>query len=378
MKGIDILEQQLEEEYQQLKDSIQKPNILLIGGTGVGKSSLVNLIFGEELAEVGTGESVTEQINIYQQQDIPVVLYDTVGYEIGTEKQAEFMEKVVDFAIEEGKSVEDKIHLVWYVIDASGNRVTELDLKVIKKIYQAGIPIGVLFSKADLVTKDELEALEKEVLAELPNLATFNLTTMKLPELAYLDLKKLLNWSQQRLPEALRIGFIKAQKRNLELKKEKAKSIIVQHTSGSGAVAFTPIPFSDAPVLLGNQAGMLARVLNVYDLEGLLKQFKGLVGTLGVGKIISSSGIWLVAQLVKFVPLKGAVVGGMISASVAAGITSAMGFAVSELCYNISKLAIEGKEGELKHLLRNLEPLMSRLFKSHFESETDEVGVVDV
>ena len=39
----------LDAEFEEMKRTIEKPNVLLVGGTGVGKSSLLNLCFGEQL-----------------------------------------------------------------------------------------------------------------------------------------------------------------------------------------------------------------------------------------------------------------------------------------------------------------------------------------
>ena len=38
-----------------------KTNILIAGKSGVGKSSLLNYIFGEEVAETGAGKPVTAE-----------------------------------------------------------------------------------------------------------------------------------------------------------------------------------------------------------------------------------------------------------------------------------------------------------------------------
>ena len=39
-------------------------NIVIIGKTGVGKSTLINTIFGQKLAETGIGKPVTQAIKI--------------------------------------------------------------------------------------------------------------------------------------------------------------------------------------------------------------------------------------------------------------------------------------------------------------------------
>ena len=40
------MKRKLEEEFEKQKAELQKPNLAVVGGTGVGKSSLINSVFG--------------------------------------------------------------------------------------------------------------------------------------------------------------------------------------------------------------------------------------------------------------------------------------------------------------------------------------------
>ena len=71
------------------KSEMQKPNLLVVGGTGVGKSSLINLVFGKEVARVGNGKPITKGIDRYEVNDFPLVLYDAEGYEITASGEAD-------------------------------------------------------------------------------------------------------------------------------------------------------------------------------------------------------------------------------------------------------------------------------------------------
>ncbi len=63
----------------------EKPimNILLMGATGVGKSSLINGFFSQEVAKAGVGKSLTQHLEKYVDGEKGLILWDTKGIEAG-------------------------------------------------------------------------------------------------------------------------------------------------------------------------------------------------------------------------------------------------------------------------------------------------------
>lgn len=112
-------------------------------------------------------------------------------------------------------------------------------------------------------------------------------------------------------------------------KAENAVAVAVAATAATGAI---PIPFADAPLLVGEQVTLMATICGIYGIDigkdGLKMLATTVIGAGGatiVGKTIATN-------LLKLVPGAGSVAGGAISAGTAGIVTLAMGKAFIEVC----------------------------------------------
>lgn len=351
--------QTLDAEKARLDRELLRPNVLVAGGTGVGKSTLVNTVFGSNTAVVGAGKPVTKLLRRHESDSVPVVLFDTVGYEVDSDLRPEGVEELIEFAA--GRDVDDageRIHVAWYLIDASRARVLGLDTELCARLRAEDIPVAVVLTKCDVVSREDLAALRDAVLvATNPTTPVFAVTSRNLPGIGHVDLDALCAWTSKALPAARRTAFVKAQRVNLSSKNDLALEIIAQHAAGNAFVGWVPIPFSDAPMLVTSQATMISRLLSLW---GVNDDGKSAAYKLLAGPLVSQAAIMGIGQIVKLLPGLGTFAGGLINATVAGAITGVMGSIVNGTCKKAWDLALSGRTADLEAYLNAGGELPSR------------------
>ena len=76
--------------------NLNRLNIIVAGKTGVGKSTLINAVFRDKLAETGIGRPVTSHMRKITKKGVPLSIYDTRGFELGKDVQNEVRKEIAD------------------------------------------------------------------------------------------------------------------------------------------------------------------------------------------------------------------------------------------------------------------------------------------
>lgn len=325
------------------QNTIGRFNLAIIGNTGVGKSSLVNEVFGRDLARVGHGLPVTKGIHYYHERSLG--LWDFEGFEIGTHKApAEQLQEGLDKIRQ--RPAEEHISVVWYCVLAQAARLTDADIDMIRRLHASGLPVIVVLTKvrwqknpitkkysADEDTEKFRDWLENPVALidgverpiDIPIEAVV-LTSTQGKGGAH-GLGELLTTTLALSPDRDKDAFRVAQRLNLPWKRDLARKAVATAVTAAGAAGAVPIPVSDAVALAPIQLSMMARIAVIYDLDMKSLLSAGAVAQLGV----QISGQALARSFLKLIPGAGSV----INASVAAALTAAMGEAWMRLCERI-------------------------------------------
>lgn len=367
----------MQKEYKELKTL----NVMILGKTGVGKSTLINNMFNQKVVETGIGKPVTQSIRKKEIQGVPLAIYDTPGLELGGEHSArKLLEEVkceIDKGIESG-DVNKAIHCIWYCVSTPTHRFEQSEIEFLKNFYndkKYDVPIIIVLTQS--YAKTDAKQLVKEI--EKENLPVVNIVPVLAEDYTIDDyvikaygLDVLSEVVNNAIPETVKKTFVSVQKVNLELKADRAQKVVAASAVAAAATGAIPIPFSDAAVLIPEQLAMLGGITAIYGLpieKGTIATIiTGVIGTAGT----TVAGKTIVANLIKFIPVVGSVVGGVISGATAAALTAALGESYIAIMNMVAK-------GDLKMEELNSNKgrkIISTIFKERLGLNRGENGMV--
>ena len=155
---------------------MRKVNIIVMGKTGAGKSTIVNALLSEDVAETGVGKAVTLENKKYSKRisdkngkKIDLSVYDTVGLEIEdaiTKKTIEKIKEHIDNVEENSKN--DEITAVWFCVNWRCNRFEKYEINLIRSLsVEKCIPFIIVITQSLDDTPGNLEKSINDVLPDM-------------------------------------------------------------------------------------------------------------------------------------------------------------------------------------------------------------------
>ncbi|MUU65964.1 GTPase [Helicobacter pylori] len=337
----------LYEHFKNLKGIKEsKMNILLMGATGSGKSSLINALFGEEIAKAGIGEPVTQHIEKYIDEQKGLILWDTQGIEAADYHDT--MQSIKKEMEDSFKTLSEKeaVDVAYLCVKETSSRVQERERELLSFAKNWNIPTIVVFTNTQAEAGDAFVQETKGIIDEewgfkgfvrayvRVNSVAFSFRGLKVP---VEGLEELVDETKKYLSDAIKNHFLRVQKVKIQERKQamiaKSKKIIHVASGLAGTAEASPIPFSDMPLIAGVQKRMIHEMNDAFEVS--LGKSATPTFITEISSIIALAHVerTLVNGFLKFIPVVGSVAGG----ATAAVITEGIGFAylkVLEKCFN--------------------------------------------
>ena len=155
-------------------------NIIVMGKTGAGKSTLINTVLKEEVAPTGMGQATTKKNQVYtkklklttnlddKKEICLLTMYDTVGLEINKEVTDRTLSEVKEHIRNSKKTSNyEDINIVWFCINELSERFEPYEIDLIKKLsLEYEIPFIIVLTQS---ISNRKRGLEKQVNDVLPN-----------------------------------------------------------------------------------------------------------------------------------------------------------------------------------------------------------------
>ncbi|GAA7429719.1 GTP-binding protein [Helicobacter pylori] len=339
----------MEKLHEAIKKEKPIMNVLLMGATGVGKSSLINALFGKEVAKAGIGKPVTQHLEKYVDEEKGLILWDTKGIE--AEDYQNTTESIKKEMEDSFKTLDAKetIDVAYLCVKETSSRVEGREKALLNFAKEWNIPTIFVFTNTQEKAGDAFVKETQRIINEEWGFKGFIKAYVRVNSVAFSfrgievpieGLEELVEKTKKCLIDAKKNKekhFLLIQKANIQARKQamidKSKNIIHLASGAAGGVGLIPIPFSDALAIVPIQAGMIYKINDAFEVkmeESLATSlFTGLLGVTAVAQV----GRTIVNGFLKFIPVVGSVAG----SATAAAITEGIGFAylkVLEKCFN--------------------------------------------
>ncbi|MGX8795661.1 YcjF family protein [Fusibacter sp. JL298sf-3] len=319
---------------------MQKGNVLVIGNSGVGKSTLINAVLGEESAETGWGtEGTTRALAIYENSKVPFRAIDTVGFEPSFTKALRAVNAVRKWS--KNSAVEDDqmrtINVIWFCVDGTSSKLFAKTLKDLSRATALwpSVPVIVVITKSysmperaqSIQMVKDAFAKQKRFLKRLRNVIPVVASAYVLNAHAYAapeGIAELIDATNALMPEGIRAGEKDIAAFKLSRKRALAHGITGISTTAAAVVAAVPIPFADALILAPIELALVNALAQLYDVgkDETSKRFLNSiveVGTVGVAAKTAISALKAIPGVNLGASVLNAIIAGSIVAALGEG-----------------------------------------------------------
>lgn len=335
-------------------------NVLVIGGSGVGKSTLINAVVGDEVAPTSWGRAGTEELKIYGEPPMPFRLIDTMGFEVSLRRQHKAENAIKKWSrdcAKEGKE-DTQINVIWFCVDGTSARLFD---ETIARLNEAtsiwkSVPVIAVITKSyseyerernvEMVrgafeSQGDRGALDvilrrPDYTQRLRGIVPVVAQAWKQSEgniVAPYGIDDLIELTNELMPEGLERAkkdlsdYIMLRRRAL------SQGVIAPSVVAGAVVGALPLPIADALVLGPVEAAEINAIARIYGIAGK-KEFAALTDTIiDVGTVsVAAKGALGVLKAVPGVSVAAEVLNATVAASFVAALGEGCVYVFEQVC----------------------------------------------
>lgn len=263
---------------------VEKPNVVVIGNSGVGKSTLINSLFQSYVAETSIGEATTKQLRVYESEGLGFRIIDTIGFEPGLLNQSKAISAIRKWSRDSIKNDDatHQINMIWYCIDGTSRKMFKKNIDMLAHATSVwkSVPIIVVITKS--YSKPERaenvrmvynafknhKKLSENLKAIVPVVATtYKIDTDLNINVTPDGLGELLTETVKFLPEGINASIVDKNYFYLNQKRAMAHSVVGASALAGLTVGLVPIPFPDGTILTPLEVGEIKSLSKIYGVE---------------------------------------------------------------------------------------------------------------
>lgn len=283
---------------------MKRGNVLVIGNSGVGKSTLINAVLGDEKAKTGWGTTgTTNRLELYEPEndEIPFRIIDTIGFQPGILQQQSAIRAVKKWSKGCAKKghEDNQINVIWFCVEGTSRKLFPETIKNLTRAASMweSVPVVVVITKSYSVPErtQNIELVHNAFAAQkrhgsnlrkvIPVVAApyvLNENAFAAPD----GISELIETTNSLMPEGFKAAEKDLSKFILNRKRFLSQSVVTTATAAGVVVGAVPIPFSDAVLLTPTEIAEVNAIAKIYGIgkDEKSKQFLNSiveVGTVG-------------------------------------------------------------------------------------------------